>query len=336
MLRPVRIRNYISILAPLGISAAHILRGSGLDESALNEPDCLVSPAQVQMVITNILELRGGTGIGLDLGARTDLMMLGMVGYALASSRSRRDTLAVWSRFAEPLLGIMTKIAATEDNDGNLILTVVVPVHDAAVEVFCIEEMLSMNYFLGQAEAGGVAPKILSITLPYPEPVYGHRYQELFGCPVHFGAAKAQIVVCKDGLDSPLPTNDEEFNSVCQQHCSRVLNKISNTSPFATRIRDSLLRSPDIIPTLEDVADEYGVTPRTLRRYLHNEGFNYQTLVKGFRADLAREYLMAGDLPVKRIADQLGFEDVSSFRRAFKAWTGKTVNTYRASLKQEH
>jgi len=35
-------------------------------------------------------------------------------------------------------------------------------------------------------------------------------------------------------------------------------------------------------------------------------------------------------MPIKRIADRVGFSEVSAFHRAFKRWTGLTPARYRA------
>ena len=74
-----------------------------------------------------------------------------------------------------------------------------------------------------------------------------------------------------------------------------------------------------------------GMSARTLRRHLQDEGHSYQTLARDFRADLAREYLASTNMTAKEVAYFLGFDDVHYFRQAFKSWTGQTVNEYRLS-----
>jgi AraC-like DNA-binding protein len=82
-------------------------------------------------------------------------------------------------------------------------------------------------------------------------------------------------------------------------------------------------------PSLEVSAQHLGLSTRTLRRNLENEGTSYQALMNNFRLDLAREYLKSEHLTPKEIGYLVGFKNISAFRRAFKAWTGKTVQQFR-------
>jgi AraC-like DNA-binding protein len=138
------------------------------------------------------------------------------------------------------------------------------------------------------------------------------------------------VTIACGWVNLPLLTNDDEFHRICLEHCGRILHQIKKSSPIATRLRDMFLTSPQPVPSLEAVARKLGLSSRTLRRRLNEEGHNYQSLVRDFRADLAREYLISTRMAAKEVAYRLGFDDVHSFRRAFKNWTGMTPGEYRA------
>lgn len=59
-----------------------------------------------------------------------------------------------------------------------------------------------------------------------------------------------------------------------------------------------------------------------------DHGTSYQTLVDAFRLDLAQEYLHSEHLTPKEIAYQLGYGSITAFRRAFKSWTGMTIQQF--------
>ena len=70
----------------------------------------------------------------------------------------------------------------------------------------------------------------------------------------------------------------------------------------------------------------------TLRRRLVEEGGSFRALrVETLKSKA--ESLLKTDLPLVQVAEKLGFSDVRSFSRAFKAWTGSTPNAQRKSAR---
>ena len=65
------------------------------------------------------------------------------------------------------------------------------------------------------------------------------------------------------------------------------------------------------------------------RRRLEAEGTTFQTIKDELRRDTAIHRLSHGSSSVTAIAAELGFQEPSAFRRAFKKWTGKTPGDYR-------
>jgi len=53
----------------------------------------------------------------------------------------------------------------------------------------------------------------------------------------------------------------------------------------------------------------------------------------GLRRDLAVHQLMRSRQSVADIAESLGFDDASSFHRAFRKWTGAAPSAYRIGVR---
>jgi len=78
-------------------------------------------------------------------------------------------------------------------------------------------------------------------------------------------------------------------------------------------------------------AKRWSVSPRTLRRRLAKEGTTLSRLLDEARLHRARNYLQhTPATTVTEIAQVLGYADETSFRRAFKRWTGESPKAYRA------
>ena len=70
------------------------------------------------------------------------------------------------------------------------------------------------------------------------------------------------------------------------------------------------------------MAASFGMSERTLRRKLVNEGMSFRDLLDFVRNDLCTLYFMEDARSLGEIALLLGYSDLSAFTRANKNWTG--------------
>ena len=82
-------------------------------------------------------------------------------------------------------------------------------------------------------------------------------------------------------------------------------------------------------PDLPEVAQELGMSERTLQRRVTDEGKNFRELLIEARQELGRRLLADPSAEINEVAYLLGFQDTSSFHRAFRDWEGVTPNRWR-------
>ena len=78
-----------------------------------------------------------------------------------------------------------------------------------------------------------------------------------------------------------------------------------------------------------NVALRLNISERTLQNRLGERGTSYRKLLNETRRELAEQYMSEGLHTVSEVAFLLGFSEISSFSRAFRAWTGESPSTYR-------
>ncbi len=83
--------------------------------------------------------------------------------------------------------------------------------------------------------------------------------------------------------------------------------------------------------SLRDVAQQMGISERTLRRRLTDAGTSFSALVSRKRIDLANGWLSSTDFDLKHISFLLGYSEPAAFSRAFKRWTGDSPGRRRGS-----
>jgi transcriptional regulator GlxA family with amidase domain len=83
----------------------------------------------------------------------------------------------------------------------------------------------------------------------------------------------------------------------------------------------------------QNVAHETGQTPRTLARRLGIEtGMTWGQILREMRMIRAIELLAGTADPVTEVAFGVGYQSISAFNAAFRAFTGQTPTDYRASF----
>lgn len=88
-------------------------------------------------------------------------------------------------------------------------------------------------------------------------------------------------------------------------------------------------RSCQILGPLDRSTRGHRPAQRGLHRKLQHEGTSYQDLLKAVCLKRAMQYLRDA-LTVEQTSELLGYSETSAFSRAFKSWTGRSPQEYRA------
>ena len=84
--------------------------------------------------------------------------------------------------------------------------------------------------------------------------------------------------------------------------------------------------------SIVEVANRLAISRRTLQRRLNEENTSFQEVLDNLRKDLAYHYLINSNYTHEQIAFLLGYAEVTSFFRAFRAWTGHTPQHIRSGI----
>jgi len=316
----------VQIGAEQGLDAAQCLDGTQIDPARLFDADGEVTAAQEMQVMRNLQRLLPGvSGLGLQAGLRLKLSTHGILGYALLSSATLREALAMMLRYLD--LAYAYCDIRIEEQPPEARVVIDDSAAPADVRQFVLERTVGGAYALTHEMLGRGFP-VRRLQFRFLRPPHAGRYEELVGVMPQFGAEGNLIVIDCALLDQPLPQANALTQRLCEEQCRLLLQQRRARSGLAEAVRNQLLRTPEQMPEIEAVAAFLHISDRTLRRRLEAEGTSYRDLADEVRCTLAEGWLGAR-LTVEEVAARLGFSEASSFIRAFKRWTGRTPGSLR-------
>jgi AraC-like DNA-binding protein len=318
----------VDLLEEEGVSSGDVLRRTGISASQLRNPDGLITHLQQLTVYKNALDLTPTPGLGFRLGSRFKPGHHGVLGHAMLCAENGRDELRITYHYAR-IRGFLLDFQLREEADVTILSA-----HDfmplGPAHAMAVEELLAM--FATPSGRGAVAGPS-EIHIDYPAPAHRAQYEALYDCPIHFGADTAELWIPNAALDVPRAMSNAQMLQICEERCQAILERLGSGGQMADRVRSQLLAARGF--QLDAVAGRMGMSPRTLRRRLREEGTSFREVVGDVRKGLALDYLETSDLPLEEIATLLGYEDAANFNRAFRRWMGVAPARHRNLLRAE-
>jgi len=158
---------------------------------------------------------------------------------------------------------------------------------------------------------------------------YLSDYQFLYNCPIRFEQTCYEIVFDKSWLNEPIICEFEKVKSHLKVPLS-LTNYSSDTLGTTEQIKNILAASSySKFPSQEELAQQLGMSIRTIQRKLSNQNTCYMQLKDDVRQRKAIYYLEHTQKSFDEIAQRCGFSELASFSRAFTRWTGCSPHKYK-------
>ncbi|MGA0560761.1 helix-turn-helix transcriptional regulator [Larkinella sp. VNQ87] len=157
----------------------------------------------------------------------------------------------------------------------------------------------------------------------YPQSTPFHSLKAILNVALNGNKDHVDAICQRMGINP-----NEVYEYVCQ--AMEYGKGYEQTQPVAEQARAIVLRRLDNQQPaqIEDVADELGLSVRSLQRRLQAENVTFREIVDEARRDIALRLIRTNQHNINEIAFVMGYDEPSSFRRAFKKWTGHNPKAY--------
>jgi AraC-like DNA-binding protein len=318
MEKPAKLRGHLHYLIETGENPDAILAGTGVSFDAVES----LTPMPTKLIaeLFDIFAARTPDDFAVRCGRATRYQNMGILGYRLLNCGTVRELLETWNRYSIVIGYPLESRLIINGNQWSLEFRPRYSLTPRALR-FCMETTIA-----------GCLPSIcamsshdiqpISYGFPFPAPDELSRYETLAPTPITFNREAGIFTGRRIDIDLRLIAVDLEAKAICDDYCRHALARITNCETTSERLRAVFAASPGRLPTAAEAAALLGLSLRTLQRQLLDEGLGYHRLVEDFRHEEACGLLDQGT-ETKTIAYLLGFQDVGSFRRAFRKWTGQ-------------
>jgi AraC-like DNA-binding protein len=312
-----------------GMPAVRCLEGTGLVLETLSDPQTGVTADQEMRLIRNLLaDLKHVPALGLQAGSLYPLSIYGIWGFALLTSPTYRSAADIAERFLDLSFAIVRYRLADEPAAFRIVLDDQDTPED--LRQFLLERDFAA-WLSGSREMQPRGLPILALQFSFPRPPYAEKFRELCGVEPRFGAPDTSIWLDPAAVDAPLPQGDSVMARMCLEQCRQLLAKRKLRPGVAGRVRDLMFNMPGQIPTIEAIAQELHMAPRSIRRKLEDEGTSFRALAEEVLQAMAEDMLGSTNMKLEEVAMRLGYSEAASFTHAFKRWTGQSPQAYRES-----
>lgn len=239
-------------------------------------------------------------------------------------------------------LTCLKRLAQYKPLIGALLYRVTETEAEVCVEILSVDAELELPEILVGTEFAFIVGLLRKATKEKIQPVRAttkremrnHAYANFIGVGIT-PAEKNQLVFAKTDMVLPFISCNESMWEFFEPELNKRLSMMETDDSYAARVRSALM---ELLPsgecTIEDVAKKLGYSKRSLQRKLQEENTNFQKQLNHTRELLAKYYVGSTEMRAEDIAYLLGYQDVSSFMRAFSIWTGGTVSGFRQSHKK--
>lgn len=309
------------LIRMLGGDSGAVFRAARVAQRDLADPDFVVPIAVRGELLARAAQATGCEHFGLLLGSRSGIHEIGVSGKLMLKRPSVGEALealsALWLR-RNPASLTFVRHSGDHVSFGYAVMDGNIPgmpqLQDASVAMSLniMRKMLGANW------------RPTGVNLMRGEPRDPAFHAQFLGEDCRFDAPRSELVFPAATLDFQLKHPDAEGAGLAQA----PLNDL-DWSAYVHRLVYRLLLQGEC--NQMRVAAALGISNRTLVRKLGIAGTSYQQLLEGVRFSASRTLLRETNLAFADIAEALGYNEASSFTRAFQRWTGMSPSAWRKS-----
>ena len=268
----------------------------------------------------------GDEGAGLSSRVIPNGTVETMCRVGLTTSTLLEAVGAICRSYHAMLQGMTVRFAA-QDGRFSMVITEIEPLKLRRHTTY---EVLLLTAYAVIAWLVGRPPPLLEVKLPGAAPRRFLEFRALVAGPIQFEQDCAALSFAREEGAAPVVRVPSDLPKLLRRAPASLIETLMHQGSLTLAVRDRLYEALPEQMSIEELAGQLSMSSRTLHRKLIGEGTSFQKVKDEMRRDVAIHALTRTNVPLKKIAQRVGFRDQSSFQRAFAQWTGHSPGVTRA------
>ncbi|MCA9691450.1 MAG: AraC family transcriptional regulator ligand-binding domain-containing protein [Nannocystaceae bacterium] len=304
-----------------GVPMARITAATGLRAVDLLRVDARVPDRHMPALFQLLAERFPGQAIALEMASSIPTAFLGVLLHSLRHAEHLQSAFAHLVAFGEVLSSRLQLTVTRGEVESRLDLYHPLDEEDGG----CASEFALCLGARLLRESLGIDHALRRVELAHEPHGPPALYRERFGAAVTFSAGGSALIVDTAALERPLATRDRSAFRLAKAHLERVLahERANRFDAALAPVVDAIWRNAEEgLYEVGALARRLSITPRSLQRMVATRGTTPRALIDRIRATRAADLLRDSQRSIAEVAGLLGYTEETSFRRAFRRWTG--------------
>lgn len=313
------------LLAEAGVDPEPVLRAAGIHAGLLADADGMLPFEQFSELMVQCAEATGRDDFDMVIGASGRSQHLGVLGSYMACGPTLATAVDdIVTNHPRYVRGGGAYLFDTADGD----ILIGYRTHSPGIRGarHIARGAVAFGYRVFK-QMSGVTPKAVHMSLPSPG--NSSDYREPFeGTPIRFDAEHFGLLFSRASLRTPNIKADPELRR-------RLTETINNRwAVHQPDVRERVMRAlvPSVFSgmhSLESTARRIGMAPEVLSRELKDKGTSFRELLVEARLEMACQFLTDARMSIAKVAQLLGYSEMSAFTRFFTNARGLSPAEFR-------
>jgi AraC-like DNA-binding protein len=328
VVRGTSLSGYPRLVSELGGDPVSLLRAAHIRRDDVGKYEAFIPLRAVLQLVESSAAATSAPNFGRRLAERQGIDILGPVGVAARTAATVADALAIFNTFMaaySPALAI--RVFPLDEPARSFIefeiLLDRVPPCPQSIELSLGVCLSVLRFLLGSEYSP------LSVHLPHDPVAPAADYRRYFGCKPYFGDRRAGFTIRTADLGRTLRRDDVAHRAMVEYLNSITGHDTDMVASVRTIVRQLL---PTGAATLDVVASQFNLHPKTMQRQLAAEGTTFAEVVDQVREEAAERYLRDTQISLSHLTRELGYAEQSVLTRSCKRWFGSGPAAYRKAV----